>query len=169
MKKINLSLFIFSLLLLSCSTGGNFNNDTPEGLGKIILEALRNNDKELYQQHIYTAHEIDYLMANGADKLDREREMQRIQEYGGHLKDSFDRMIKNASKEGLNDWADVTFSKVTYDLQANELEARNASIEFIKGDFVGTIALRTIFKSDRGRFMVGVPEFGRYTRFQIVQ
>lgn len=152
-------------LVISCScSSSDKGNAIPEELGKSILNAFISDDKDLFAKYVYTAHEVDYFLEHYGKPLDSARQYQRYEEYYPKLIDRFQRIKDDAASKGLTNWENVQFSKVSYNPRSNGIEARSARLEFVNGDFIGTIKLSTINKSDRGWFMAGMPSFGGYSR-----
>lgn len=68
---------------------------------------------------------------------------------------------------GLTNWKDVEFSKISFSPRKNGVDARSTRLEFTNGKFIGNISLSTINKSDKGWFMAGMPEFRNYQRMMV--
>ncbi|MGB5943279.1 MAG: hypothetical protein WBG71_10385 [Leeuwenhoekiella sp.] len=153
------------IALTGCSPQDPISNDTPEALGRTIIRAFQNDDKELFQRFVYTRNEVDHILENDTKGIkDPEREISRFEEYRPQLIEAFERIKSDADQKGLTSWEDVQFSQVRYKEKSKDLIAYNCQIEFTNGEFVGTIGLQTIYRSDNGWFMVGLPQFGRYVR-----
>lgn len=151
------------ITMTSCSFSDE-GNAIPEELGKSVLNAFITDDKELFAKYVYTAHEVDYFLKNYGKPLDSARQYQRYEEYYPKLIERFEKIKEDAAAKGLTNWKNVEFSKLSYNPRSNGIEARSTRLEFINGDFIGSISLSTINKSDRGWFMAGMPNFRSYQR-----
>ena len=167
MKKlfyILLPLFIVSIFIQSCSSG-DAGNATPEDLGRTILYALKENDKTLYHNYLYSENEVDYLVANGKRMpYDKNQQMQSFNEYKPNRLESFDKILKKASAKGLTDWSSAKFSKITYKTFEDGIQLNKVRLEFTTDEHVGQINLWALNKSDNGWFISAVPEFISYHR-----
>ncbi|WP_203256436.1 hypothetical protein [Hyunsoonleella ulvae] len=163
---ISISLIII-FLFTSCISDGDVGNVTPEDLGKSVLYALKQNDKDLFTEYIYTKYEVEYFIKNYGKPINAERARNRHEEYYPKLIEAFDEIKADAISKGLTNWDNVEFSKVSYSPRSNGIEARSTRLEFTNGKFIGTIKLSTINKSDKGWFMAGVPSFSNYSRMSV--
>ena len=162
MKKL---LFLFiSFLMISCGSNGDLGNQTPEDLGKSVLQALKTNDNELFQNYVYTVYEVEFIANNSERYKNKESVLKRLDKLNDRLRKADTEIKKQASQRGLNDWSKVEFSHLNFKLNSDNLSAKNTVLYFTNGEFLGSIRLRGIVKSDRGWYMAGVPVFGKYNR-----
>lgn len=163
MKKVLVLLFI--LLINACSSPGDAGNEIPEDLGKSVLHALKTDDNALFQNYVYTMHELEFMFENDEKAKKNENAiLKRFDEYDERLRKADSEIKKQASQKGLNDWSEVEFSHLNYKLNSDEVSAKDTVLYFTNGEFMGSIRLRSIYKSDRGWFMAGVPAFNKYNR-----
>lgn len=158
-------VFCLLIILTSCNSLTDFGNKTPEDLGKSVLQALKTNDNEMFQEYVYTMHEVNFMLSNNEKAIKNKKGiLERFEEYNERLRKVDGEIKKQASQNGLNDWSNIEFSHLNYALNSDDISAKNTVLYFTNGEFLGSIRLRGIYKSDRGWFMAGVPKFGKYNR-----
>lgn len=120
---------------------------TPEELGKVLLRALKTNDKNLW---IHCLHP----------------DLETIYPGGGRtqaISESFDRVRNGLIRYGLTDWSLAQFSRVTYDTYDNGLHAVDFKLEFTykNGEFVAGVAIpSTIQFKGKYYLITTVEDFG---------
>ncbi|MDQ8051555.1 MAG: hypothetical protein REI78_00950 [Pedobacter sp.] len=140
---------LFKYSRTAVSTQGNIKiypggGKTPDELGRILLTALKTNNKALWNQSI---HPYD-------------------KKYEDFNKQAFDKFRKKLEQSGVADWTQVKFSRVTYNTQTfsgtndegqvrGEQVYRNFTIEFTyKSEFVGGIGKMTILSVLKNKYYI---------------
>ena len=122
---------------------------TPDELGRILLKALKTNNKQLWMNCMLPDNE----------------------KYGALCEQEFKRIRDKLEQKGLTDWSLVTFSRVTYSkeyMSSNdngvvdgEQVRRNFVIEFYyrNKEFIGGIGSMTIQTYKNGNYLVYFPGY----------
>ncbi len=125
--KIHTLLTCLTLLLLTtgCSNK-NETSETPQGLGKVLFDALQDDNKAAFDEHIYTDADRDNLLKSikDDDKLTEtlKTESQQIlltffTVDRPELEASFAKIRQQALECGLQDWSKAEFVTSTFDQQ----------------------------------------------------
>jgi len=115
----------------------------PEALGVLLLNALKNNDKTTWIRCIHPKQE---------------------QQFAKRIEDGFESIKRDLYDDGLTDWKQVQFSRVTYNRHNddNKIVLGDFTIEFRykKDEYIGTVkfwSVATISKTSEKYFVWGVP------------
>jgi hypothetical protein len=121
MKKLTFALFVAlgATLLVSCGP----KVDTPENLGKSLLEAISSQDKEAFAELFITKEEMTSLFDEASKTQKDESTKKQVEDYKSamvgsfddvvtkNMTTSYDRTIEKANKKGIK-WDEVEFVRV---------------------------------------------------------
>jgi hypothetical protein len=141
MKKLTFALFVAFAATMFVSCGPKI--DTPENLGKSLIEALSSQDQEDYAELFMTKEEMLSLIdeagktqTDEATKSGLEEEKKNVQEKFDErvtqsIKKSYDEINKDATEEKIN-WEKVEFVSVESKEETNQFKVKilNARVYF---------------------------------------
>ncbi len=169
MKHLNL-LFLPALFFVftSCSDGLEGDNSTPNEFGKLIFNAIKHDNKEVFHKYVVSDEDFEYFIANFKGS---ERERQEMQENDskmyrnmrGKIEESFEKIRRNAEGQGIDDWGKYEFQRVTFDRRERDgIDiAANTTVEFKSEDYFGYLRLGTLMNVERGWVLADVPQLGK--------
>ncbi|GAB4015140.1 hypothetical protein GCM10028808_39680 [Spirosoma migulaei] len=140
MKTITSLTCLFTLLLFAGCADENGTNETPQGLGKALFDALQDDDKMAFDQYVFVDTDRDELLKSVKedDRLTEQVKSQTqqvllnfIQIDRPKLEESFAEIRQKALECGLQDWSDAEYVTSTFDQQ----EVQNLNLADIKAKF----------------------------------
>lgn len=133
-------LSLVLLMLFTGCAGANETNETPQGLGKALFDALQDDDRAAFDEHVYVDADRDELLKSikNDDRLTDEVKSQSqqvllnfIQVDRPELEGSFVEIRQRALECGLQDWSDAEYVTSTFDQQ----ETQNLKLADVKAKF----------------------------------
>jgi hypothetical protein len=161
-------LLAIVLVLTACGSGHMNDNSTPEKLAETVLSAIKENDPDILSDKYFTnsgklkEHYQVILDVDVDTDRQLERMIQRLSDMPAHIED----IRKRFSENGLSNWSDVKFSKMTFDdISRNNVKVYSRTmVEFTNGEFGGVINIGEITETKDGWKLTTAPRYSQYGR-----
>ncbi len=154
------SLIIMALILTSCASDKVDDNRTIDALSQTVLTAVKHEDPELLEKYFVTEKDLDWQKQNF--ELLKSVEEFQTKLIGTDMSNVINEIRKEAMKEGLSDWSNVSFDIVRY--KSNDRKGYDTAYDLIlrfnNGEnYKGTIGIHYLVKTDQGWRVYRLPEF----------